>query len=254
MIKAVVHTVSPNLADGERTFVAREPLDCGRAEAQHADYCRLLQACGAEVVRLSANAAYPDAVFIEDTAVVFDEIAVIGRFGVPSRRGEERAVAEELAKYRRVVRIEPPATLEGGDVVCLGSTVFVGQTPRTNEAGLKALRQYLRRYEYEVIPVAVRNCLHLKSACCPISERSLLVNPHWVDLSPFAEFNVITVAETEPWAANAIRVNQTVCLHAGFPETAALLRQLDFQVETVDVSELLKAEGGLSCLSLRFEV
>ncbi len=253
MLKALVHTVSPRIQECELSYVPRQPIDYQRAVEQHEAYCALLAQCGAEVVTLTDNAAYPDAHFVEDTAVVFDEVAVLARPGVASRRGEVAAIEAALSKYRRVVRVEPPATLEGGDVICLGNTVFVGQTARTNRAGLEALRKRLRRYDYEVVPVEVRGCLHLKSACTPVSERSLLVNPDWVDIAPFAEFNVITISENEPWAGNAIRVNDTVCLHAGFPETAALMRELGFQVETVDISELLKAEGGMSCLSLRFE-
>lgn len=253
MLKAIVQTVSPKINQCEVTFLERRPIDYEKSVSQHQAYCALLEKCGAETIELSANSGYPDGTFVEDTAIVFDELAVLANMGVESRRGEVAAIHSELARYRKIARIESPATLEGGDVICTGSTVFVGRTRRTNQEGIRALKKHLRHHDYAVIPVDIQDCLHLKSACTALSDRSLLVNPNWVDLSPFAEFNVITVAEDEPWAANTIRVRDTVCLHAGFPNTAQLLRELGFRVETVDISEFLKAEGGLSCLSIRFE-
>ncbi len=249
-MKALVHIVSPRINDCELTYLERQSIDFELAVRPHSAYCKILEEHGFEIIQLSASDDHPDSVFVEDTAVVFDEIALITNPGVESRRGEIDATEAELKKHLKIARVEAPGTLDGGDVVPIGNTVFVGQTERTNPEGVKALAKILKRYDYEVIPVKVQNCLHLKSACTAISGRSLLVNPDWVDLAPFADFNVITVAE--PWAANSIRLNEAVCLHSGFPKTAQHLRELDFKVETLDVSEFLKAEGGLSCLSIRF--
>lgn len=253
MSKAFVHSVSPKINQCELTYIDSKPVDYTQAVRQHDAYCKLIQKCGAEVIHLSGNVEYPDSVFIEDTAVVFNEIAVLAKMGVSSRRDEVAGVEPELAKYRQIAKIESPATFEGGDVVQIGHSVFVGLSGRTNEAGFEALKFILQRYDYEVIPIEIKECLHLKSACTAISNRSLLVNPNWVDISPFADFNLITVAEEEPGAANAIRVNDTVCVHAGYPKTIQMLEELDFNVETVDISEFIKCEGGLSCLSIRFD-
>ena len=249
-LKALVHIVSPKINDCELTYLERKPIDFELAVRQHEAYCEFLRKHGFEIIQLSASDDHPDSVFIEDTAVVFDEIAVITNPGVESRRGEINATEDELRKHMKIARIDPPATFDGGDVVQIGNTVFVGETERTNPEGIKALAKILKRYDYEVVPVKVQNCLHLKSACTAISARSLLANPDWVDLVPFADLNVITV--DEPWAANAIRLNETVCLHSGFPKTVQHLRELEFKVATLDISEFLKAEGGLSCLSIRF--
>jgi len=249
-LKALVHIVSPKINDCELTYLERKPIDFELAVRQHEAYCEFLQKHGFEIIQLSASDDHADSVFIEDTAVVFDEIAVIANPGAESRRGEIATAEDELKKHLKIARIEPPGTLDGGDVVQIGNTVFVGETERTNPEGIQTLAKILKRYDYEVVPVKVQNCLHLKSACTAISGRSLLANPDWLDLTPFADLNVITV--DEPWAANAIRLNETVCLHSGFPNTAQHLRELEFEVETLDVSEFLKAEGGLSCLSIRF--
>lgn len=253
MTKAIVHTVSPRISNCELTYIERVPVDFAVACQQHQSYCQLLESLGIEVTVLSGNEHFPDAVFIEDTALVFEELAVITRPGADSRRGETTLIEAELSKHRSIAKIMSPATLDGGDVIQVGSTVFVGQTARTNSAGITALQTVLAPFDYEVIPVKVDGCLHLKSAACDISPRSLLVNPKWVDLSPFSDFNVITIDENEPWAANAIHANGTVCLHAGFDRTIGLLRELEFRVAAVNVSEFQKAEGGLSCLSLRFQ-
>ncbi|MFQ5631029.1 MAG: dimethylarginine dimethylaminohydrolase family protein [bacterium] len=250
MPKALVHTVSPKINDCELTHLDRKPIDIDLAEQQHAAYCQLLESHGFEVVKLCDARHHPDAVFIEDTAVVFDEFAVLTNPGAASRRGEISATEAELKKYRKSKRIETPATLDGGDVVHIGNTVFVGETRRTNQEGIKAFAKMLKRYDYEVIPVNVRDCLHLKSACTAITNRSLLANPDWVNLDPFSHMNVITVDET--WAANTIRLSDTIYLAASFPKTINQLRELGFRVDSIDVSEFLKAEGGLSCLSIRF--
>ncbi len=254
MLKALVHAVPPNLNRCELSFRKRVPIDYDLAVAQHRRFCEVLQAAGVELIELTANMGCPDAAFVEDVAVVFEEVAVICSMGVASRRGETAAVEAELAKYRPVARVSLPATIEGGDVLQLGSQVFVGLSDRTNKAGVKALRHLLSRFGYEVIPVQVTSCLHLKTACTPISRRSLLANPAWVDLGPFSEYNVVTVPEEEPWAANALLLGDLVVVHSGFPRTEKLLRDLEFEVVSLDLSEFIKAEAGPSCLAMVFNL
>lgn len=253
MQKALVHAVSPHINRCVLTYLDRTPIDVDKARAQHRTYCEFLQQHGVEVVELTGNLELPDSVFIEDTAVIFDEVAVMAQMGLDSRKPEVAAVEKYLRKDRPVVKIEPPAVLEGGDVVQIGNQVFVGHSKRTNDAGIAALQNLLKPYDYEVITVNVSNALHLKTACTAVSNRTLLVNPAWVDIRHFVDFNVITVAEEEPWAANALRVGDTVCLHKGFPQTIQIMRELDFRVAPLDISEFIKAEAGLTCLSLLYE-
>lgn len=253
MLLALTHVVSPNIADCELTFLERSRIDYTLAAQQHRDYCRLLSKCGLQVIELSVNSGYPDSTFIEDTAVVFDELAIIASMGTESRRGEISGVEAELAKYRDITRIELPATLEGGDVVRVGGKVFAGISPRTNSKGIESLKQILEPMGYEVIPVKVKCCLHLKSACTAIDDHTLLVNPRWLDLEPFADFRIISAAEQEPWAANCLPINDTLYMHVGYAKTGECLQNLGFAMETIDISELLKAEAGLTCSSIIFE-
>lgn len=225
------------------TFHEREPIDVVRARAQHAQYCQALASLGYEVIALPADDAYPDCVFVEDTALVFDDVAVITRPGAESRRGETRAIAEALAPYRPLVHIEPPATIDGGDVLVLDDRIYVGQSTRTNEAALAQLRTLTRR---EVIPVDVHGALHLKSAITRVSRDALLVNRAWLDVAPFAAWTLIDAQEP-----NALLTAGGVVIYpSAFPETAESLRARGIDVRTVDAGELAKVDGGVTCCSL----
>jgi dimethylargininase len=247
---ALTHIISPNIAQCELSFIQRSPIDYNLAVRQHEAYCALLRDCGLQVIELMVNSAYPDSTFIEDTAFVADEIAVMARMGTDSRRGEVSGIESVLAGYRSIHHIQTPATLEGGDVLRVGRKVFVGATPRTNTAGINSLATILEPFGYQVIPVTVRGCLHLKSACTAMDDDTLLVNPHWIDLEPFRGFHAISVPEEEPWAANTLVIDRCVCVHAGFTGTIEILRGLGLPVKTVDISQLLKAEAGMTCSSI----
>jgi dimethylargininase len=252
MALALTHVVSPDIARCELSFIERSPIDYDLAVQQHEAYCALLQDCGLRVIELTVNSSYPDSTFIEDTVVVVDEIAVMACTGAESRRGEVPGIETVLATYRKIDHIRPPATLEGGDVLLAGGKVFVGITPRTNKAGVSSLTGILEPFGYQIIPVTVRGCLHLKSACTTIDDDTVLVNPHWIDLDPFKGFRAISVPEDEPWAANTLLIDNTVCTHAGFTRTIEILQTYGFQIKTVDISELLKAEAGMTCSSIIF--
>jgi len=247
---ALTHIISPNIARCELSFIERIPIDYDLAVQQHEACCALLRECGLRVIELTVNSSYPDSTFIEDTAVVVEEIAVMARMGAKSRRGEVPGIESVLATYRKIDHIRPPATLEGGDMLRAGGKVFVGITPRTNVAGVSSLTAILEPFGYRVIPVTVRGCLHLKSACTLIDAETILMNPHWIDPRPFKGFRVITVPEAEPWAANALLIDTWVAVHAGFRRTIERLHDLGFQVKRVDISELLKAEAGMTCSSI----
>jgi dimethylargininase len=251
---ALTRGVSPALARCELTFLEREPIDYARAVAQHGAYVRLLQDLGLRVVQLEADADLPDCCFIEDIAIVLDEVAVLTRPGAPSRRGETAAVAAALQAYRPIVRLEEPARIDGGDVLVLGRRLFVGLSNRTDDAGRQALADAVRPFDYEVVPVPIEGCLHLKTAVTAAGPDLLLVNPAWLDLAPFRGLDRIDVAPSEPWGANVVAAGGAVVAAAGFPRTTDRLRARGLDVRTVDVSEFQKAEGGVTCKSVIFDL
>ncbi len=249
---AIAREVSPQLGECELAYLPRREIDVGRARVQHAAYLRALSALGCRVVTLPAEAGLPDAVFVEDTAIVLDEIAVIAHPGALSRRPETESVARALEPWRPLVRIAPPATLEGGDVMRVGRTLYVGLSGRTNGGGVEQLRALVAGYGYEVRPVAVRGCLHLKSAVTQVSPDALLINPAWTDVAPFRGLELVAVDPAEPHGANALMAGPGVIYSAAFPRTLALLAARGIAVTVVDVSELQKAEGAVTCCSLVF--
>jgi dimethylargininase len=247
---ALTHVPSPNLDQAQRTYVGRVPIDHAQAVRQHEAYCRLLRDCGAAVQTLAVNRDLPDSVFIEDTAVVLDEVAVLASMGAPSRRAEPAGIEPELGRLREVVRVQPPATLEGGDVLRVGRQLLVGLSCRTNAAGVEALREAAGRFGYTVTPVPVRGCLHLKSACGALPDGRLLVNPAGLDMAALRGFEVVPVPGPEPDGANVAVVGGRVGLPAAHPATADLVGRLGFEALTVDLSEFAKAEGCFTCLSI----
>lgn len=247
---AITRPVSASIARCELTYLHREPIDLDLARRQHAGYEALLESLGSEILRLPALDDHPDAVFVEDAAIALDEIAIVAPMGARSRVGESPSVEAALARFLPVTRLTPPATLDGGDVVRVGRRVFVGLSRRTNGAAVEQLARLLRPYDYEVVGVSVGGALHLKSACTYIGDNALVANPQWVDLSPFAPMEIVAADRSEPWAASVLRVNETLVIPAGFPRTERLLRARGHVVEPIDLSELRKAEGGPTCLSI----
>lgn len=252
MIVALTREPARALDACELTYREREPIDAGAAAAQHRGYREALEDCGARVIALPSVDELPDSVFVEDTAIVLGEVAVLTRPGVESRRGEVELIEKEVARLRPVVRVEAPATLEGGDVLRLGRTLYVGLSPRTNAEGADALRRLAAPYGYEVVEVEPRGCLHLKTGCSGLGDEAVLVNPEWVDAGIFRGREVVRVDASEPWAANVLRVGGSVCVSAAFPRTAEMLAARGYDVHAVEVSEFAKAEGGMTCMSLLF--
>jgi dimethylargininase len=252
-VVALVREPSASLADCRLSWVERSPIDLARARAQHTGYCEALRAAGAEVRVLPALDHLPDAAFVEDTAVVVDEAAILGSTGVESRTAEVEAIVGALEPYRPVRRLDRPgATLEGGDVLRVGRTLYVGRSGRTNEAGVEALRQVLEPLGYRLRVVPVEGCLHLKTGCTSAGAGAVVLNPSWVSGRPFERdgLTVVPVASSEPWAANVLTVGDTLLVPAGNPSTARRLRAAGLDPVGVDISELQKAEAGLTCLSL----
>lgn len=252
MLIAITRAVSPSINRCELTFQAKVPIDVVKAIAQHEAYEECLRELGARVVSLSAEPDLPDSVFVEDAAIVVDELAVIPVMGAASRRAETASIAAALGAYRPLKFLESPATLDGGDVMRIGRTLFVGASRRTNTEGIAQLGAALAPFRYEVNAVEVKQCLHLKSGCSYLGRNSILVNRAWVDVTPFAGFELIDVPGTEPGAANALLIDDTVIVPSAFPRTIAMLEARGFAVRPIDVSDFQKAEGGVTCKSLIF--
>jgi dimethylargininase len=250
---AVTRAVSPALAECELTHLPRDPIDVAKAIADHERYEAALRSLGATVVRAPEEPTLPDAVFVEDTALVLDDVAIITRPGAPSRRPEIESMAKVLRAYKSLQRIQPPGTLDGGDVLAVGRTIYVGLSSRTNHDGRAQLEALLSEKGYEVIPVPVTGCLHLKSAVTQVADNLLLINAQWVRPECFASLELMTVAASEPAGANALRIGTAVIYPAHHPETAERLERAGVRVVPVPCTELAKAEGGVTCCSVVFD-
>ncbi|MGE5326838.1 MAG: dimethylarginine dimethylaminohydrolase family protein [Deltaproteobacteria bacterium] len=253
MLLALTREVSPAIVNCELEFMEREPIDLALAVEQHRQYQACLAELGAKVATLPAEPDLPDSVFVEDPAIVLDEIAVITRMGANSRRRESESLARALARYRELGHIVEPATLEGGDVMRIGQTLYVGYSRRTNVAGVQQLAAIVHPLGYFVVPVEVRGCLHLKTACCFIGEDTVLANRAWFDPDALCGLKILDVPPEEPRGANALRVGDAVLMSTAFPCTRELLERSGFRVRAVDNSEFLKAEAGVTCTSVIFE-
>lgn len=247
---AITRAISSALAACELTYQPRVAIDLERARTQHATYEQALAAAGYRVERLGTDADMPDSVFVEDMAIVFDELAILTRPGADSRRREMPAIADALAAYRPLHEIQPPATVDGGDVLVAGRRVFVGRSTRTNDAAVNQMRGILGPHGYTVVQTEVRGCLHLKSAVTTLDDERLLVNPEWIDAAAFDGFTLVAVDPGEPPAANVLRLADRIIVSSAYPRTADRIAALGLRVERVEAGELAKAEGAVTCCSL----
>jgi dimethylargininase len=252
MLTAITRAVSPAIINCELTFLARQPIDLAKAQRQHRAYEELLESAGVGVISLPAEPALPDSMFVEDPAIVLDELAVILPLGTESRRAEATTIALALARFRKLAYVQLPGTMEGGDLLRVGRTLYAGLSSRTNAEGVRQLAAILAAHSYEVVGVPVTGCLHLKSAVTHIGGNTLLANRAWFGTTALSRFDWIDVAPEEPHAANALALGDTVILPASFPRTRARLETAGFKVTPLDISELQKAESGLTCSSLLF--
>lgn len=252
MLKAITREVSPGIRHCQLTHLTRSSIDVEVARLQHSQYQECLAKLGCEVHCLPVEADLPDSVFVEDTAVVLDELAVITRPAPESRRPETASVANALEPHRELRTIESPGTIEGGDVMQIGRKLFVGLSGRTNAAGIEQLRTHVLPLGYSVEGVELNGCLHLKTAVCLVAGNTLLINRAWIDTGAFAEMALIDVDPSEPFGANALWVGQAVIYPSAYPATHKRMEDRGIIVETVEVSELAKAEGGVTCCSLIF--
>ncbi|MGC0774961.1 MAG: arginine deiminase family protein [Candidatus Acidiferrum sp.] len=253
MLAAITRAVSPAIVNCELSFIPRQPINLQIARAQHRAYEQLLEKLGAHVVSLPAEPDLPDSMFVEDPAIVLDELAVIFPLGAESRRPEAASLAQALSKFRKLEHVTLPGTLEGGDILRIDRKLFVGLTKRSNAEGIRQLAAILGPHNYEVIAVPVTGCLHLKSAVTLLGRDTLLANRAWFDASPFSGYDWIDVDPAEPHAANALALGETVIFPASFPRTRERIAARGFHVAPLDISELQKAESGLTCSSLIFQ-
>ena len=247
---AVTRKISSAMAQCELTHLRRTPIDVALAREQHRAYEQTLGGLGHRIETLAEEPDLADSVFVEDTAIVLDEVAVITRPGAPSRRAETASIAAVLGKYRSLAHIESPGTLDGGDVLRVGRSVYVGTSSRSNASGIEQLGTLLLRLGYRVLPVAVQGCLHLKSAVTQVSADELLINSRHLDRKQFRGMRFIEVDEAEPSGANALLVGAEVIYSSSHPRTAGVLRGHGIRVHTVEMSETEKAEGAVTCCSL----
>jgi dimethylargininase len=253
MLTAITRAVSPAIVHCELSFIDRSPIDLARAQEQHHAYQKLLEKLGANVISLPPEPELPDSMFVEDPAIVLDELAVIFPLGTETRRPEASSLALALARFRKLEYVTLPGTLEGGDVLRIGKRIFVGLSSRTNAEGIRQLTATLAPHDYEVLAVPVTGCLHLKSAVTSLGRNTLLANRPWFDAAAFAGYDWIDVDPAEPHAANALALGNSIIFPASFPRTHARIEARGFNVISIDISELQKAESGLTCSSLLFE-
>jgi dimethylargininase len=250
MTIAVTRKISPKFNECELTHIARIPIDLDTARAQHREYVNALAGLGCQVIELDQDPALPDSVFVEDTAFILEECAVITRPGAASRQPEIEPIIKALAPYLPLVHVTEPATVDGGDVLVLGKNIYVGMSTRSNQVALGQLQIALDKHGYKVTGVEMHDCLHLKTALTKVDDNTVLINPNWVDTQHFKKFNWIEVDAEEPFAANCLPVNGKDIYPAAFPKTRVKLEAYGCAIQPVTVDELAKAEGAVTCCSL----
>lgn len=253
MVIALTRQVSPQIGRCELTHLQRQSINFTLASEQHRAYEQTLQALGLHVISLPPEPDFPDSVFVEDTALVLDDFAVMMLPGAESRRGEVPSIARELQPYRQLYYLQDPAIVDGGDILLVDHHVYVGLSSRSNHDAVRQLTEILGPHGYMVTPVEVNGCLHLKSAVTLVAENTLLLNPAWIDTGIFSDYSIIPVDPKEPQGANALLIAENVIYPAGFPGTAERMRGYGLEVIELDVAELMKAEGAVTCCSLLFD-
>ena len=250
MTVAITRDVSPRFNECEITHIERTPIDVDVARAQHHEYVQVLKELGCDVVKLPAEVDLPDSVFVEDTAFILDELAVITRPGADSRKPETESIIRALTPYSNLVHVRAPATVDGGDVLVLGKHIYVGLSTRSNQDAIDQLNDLLGEYGYQATGVQMHDCLHLKTAVTRVDDKTLLINKNWVDTHHFENFKWIEIHPSEPFAANCLPIGNSIIFPTAFPKTCARLEEAGYNVVTVDISELAKAEGAVTCCSL----
>ena len=249
--RAITRKPAPNFADGVTTANLGHP-NYELILQQHVAYIQALKSVGLNVIELEPLTQYPDSYFVEDTAVVVPEMAIITNPGAASRKGEEEHIIPALKHYRKIVSIKPPGTMDGGDVMAIDKNIFIGISERTNQAGAEQMEKALAEYEYSCIQILVGAGLHLKSSVNYIGNNTLIVTKEFAMLKEFENFHKIVVEDKESYAANALLINDYLLVPSGFLSTREKVNTLGMKLIELDMSEVRKMDGGLTCMSLRF--
>ena len=249
---AIVREVPESYAGCIRPAGSSDPIDVDLADTQHGAYCDVLLGLGLELIRLDADERYPDCCFVEDTAIIAGGLAIIARIGADSRVGEEAAVRERLREHMEVHELENPARIDGGDVLVIGDRVYVGLGGRTNRDALDQVRRLLEPAGCEVIPVALSDVLHLKSACTYLGNGHILMRSGFPERALFDQYRMVEVPREEGYAANCLSVRGRVLVSAGYPRTRDLIEAAGFETIEIEMSEFRKGQGSLTCLSKVF--
>src|SRR5258708_7343137 len=250
MLTAITRKVSSSLANCELSFIERKPIELEKARAQHHAYEALLEKIGAKIISLPEERDLPDSMFVEDPAIVLDEVAIICPLGTETRRKEAPSLAAALEPFRKLAYVKLPGMLEGGDVLRVGKKIFVGQTERSNPEGIRQLAVIAEHHGYDLTAVPVTGCLHLKSAVTYLGRNTLLVNRAWFQWKRFEGFDWVDVDPAEPHAGNALAIGASIVFPASYPKTRARIEAKGFRVELLAISELRKAEFGVTGSSL----
>lgn len=252
MLKAITRSISPEMSNCELTHLVRQPIDIQKAVHQHEQYEKTLTSLGVQIIKATSAPDLPDSVFVEDCAIVLDELAIITLPGAVSRRPEVKGITEALTPFRKLFYIQAPGILDGGDVLIIGKKIWVGLSNRSNQIAIQQLEQIVMPHGYEVKGVSVTGCLHLKSAVTQLAEKTVLLNHNWVDEDIFNDFEIIKTHPSEPHAANALMIGTKVLFPKAYPLTAQILKDQGIEVIEIDNSEVIKAEGALTCCSIVF--
>jgi dimethylargininase len=227
-------------------------IDVELAKEQHIQYCEILEQLGLSLIPIDSDARFPDCCFVEDTAIVVGDSAIISNMASVSRIGEEEKVKNTLSKYKNIHEINPPGTIDGGDALRIDEKIYIGLSERTNQCALQQVSTFTSGGGYQVIPVEIKHVLHLKSACTYIGNDCVVISPGHFDEKIFSEYHKIIVPKGEAQGANCLSVNGKVLIQRGYPITKKLIENEGFETIEIDVSEFRKGGGSLTCLSIIF--
>lgn len=223
------------------------------AKAQHAQYCDILEQLGLTLIRIDPDDRFPDCCFVEDTAIVIGDKAVIAIMAPKSRRGEEIEVKSTLSKYKDIYEINPPGIIDGGDALRINEKIYIGLSGRTNQFAIQQMGTFISDWGYQIVPVKIKHILHLKSACTYIGNDYVVISHGYFDEKIFSEYHKIIAPEKEAYSANCLSVNGKVLIQKGYPNTKKLIEREGFETMEIEISEFRKGGGSLTCLSIIFE-
>jgi dimethylargininase len=249
---AIVRDVPESFRESVSVLNTSHDIDLEIAKMQHLKYCNTLSKLGINIIRLDTDDSLPDCCFTEDIIAIADDIAIITNPGIQSRVAETKALEKTLSVFKDVFRITSPGTIEGGDVLKIEKTIYIGISSRTNMEGIRQFTSILEPRGYWIKPVEIRNTLHLKSVCTYLGNRRIILAEGYFDINVFSGFEKIIVPREEEYCANCLFVNNRVLIPKGFPKTKALIEAKGLIVSELEMSEFRKADGAVTCLSVIF--